>query len=811
MNALLEVLTRAHDKPLLLSLVAATAGSLVARVTLGRSCDASRWGRLAWLAAATAGFLAGTLATYVLTVRAMFPYLDPVSDLLANPAGSVVAALGAAAGLGIATHARSGYRDLLFAGAVLAGGIACMLFLDLSSLAQPHRLAWELLPVTGTVLLTALLCGLGLVGMGHRGTPMQYIQGASCLAAAQVVLSLASLTSILSFSDWLAESGNSASLATEPIVAVVSACGFVVAGLGLTGAALDHRAAQLNQREGDRLRQLADSALEGILIHRDGRVMDANAAFCQLAGAPLQAVRGRAMDTLFRLPGDTAPWAVIAAGARDRHEIELLSAAGAPVPVEVIAHSIHYRDGPVQVLAVRDIRERREAEDRIRHLAHHDALTGLANRSLLREQLGQVLGAHLRMGEPFAVICLDLDRFKAVNDTLGHSAGDQVLVQVAARLRGCTRAHEMVARTGGDEFVLLQTGVPQPQSVTSFADRLIAAVSAPFDLDGKQASIGASIGIAVCPQDGNDIEDLLGKADLALYRAKSQGRGVSCFFEPAMETRMREQRRLERDLRLALGTDQIALHYQPQYDCAGVPKLVGFEALMRWTHPERGRISPAQFIPVAEEAGLIAPLGLWALERACADAMTWPSDCRVAVNLSAAQLRAGNLPAAVARILRRTALPASRLELEVTESLLIGNPEEALRALAGLKTLGVRIALDDFGTGYSSLSYLQRFPFDKLKIDKSFIDGLETTAGSRSIVEAILAMSRSLHLDVTAEGVETNEQLAILRALSCGTIQGFLLGRPMPLKEAASLFAAKLPDQSTSSCPDKILVQHCNG
>ena len=793
MSAVLELLTRGHDTPLmLLALLSAAIGSLASRFALNQRNGAGRWPRNAWFAAAVASSVASTLAIYVLMVWAIFPYLEPARDLLAHPAGPVVAAFGAVVGLGVATHARPGYRDLLFAGAILAGSTACMLFMNLSSLAEPHRLAWELLPVTGTVLFASVLCGLGLVGTNLRGTPMQHVQGGSCLAAAQIVLSLASLTSILSFSDWLLETSQ-ASLATEPVVVVITACGLVLCGLGLIGAALDHRVGQLNQRESDRMRQLADSALEGILIHRDGLVLDANAAFCQLAEMQLEAVRGCEVGALFRSPIDVTRWAGVA-GMQDRQEIELLPMAGTAVPVEVITRNIRYRDGPVQVIAVRDIRERRQAEDRIRHLAHHDALTGLANRTLLRERLVQALSGHHRNGEPLVVICLDLDRFKAVNDTFGHPVGDDLLTQVAARLRNCTRVHETVARTGGDEFVILHTGGPQPQSAAALAARLIASVSARYDVNGNQASVGASIGMAICPQDGTDAEELLAKADLALYRAKAEGRGIACLFEPAMEARMREKRRLERDLHEAIGTDQIALHYQPQYDCSDAPKLVGFEALMRWTHPERGRISPVQFIPAAEEAGLISPLGLWALEQACTDAAHWPRHCRVAVNLSAAQFRTCNLPDDVSRVLARTGLPASRLELEVTESLLIDNPENALRVLAELKTLGVRIALDDFGTGYSSLSYLQRFPFDKLKIDKSFVDGIAKTAGSRSIVEAILAMCRSLRLEVIAEGVETPQQLAILQAMSCVNVQGYLLGRPMPLSQAQDLFAARIPE-----------------
>ena len=789
MTALAELLARGHDlRLLLLAMAVAGASSFAARGAMARQAGKPHWRRWAWLVAAAAGFGLGGLATYVLTVWSVFPYLDPLGDLLANLNSPLVAMGGAMAAFGAATHARPGYRDPLFAGAILAGGAACTLFLNLSSLARPHHLAWELLPVTCTVLLAAALCGLGLVELQSRETWLTRVQRASCLAAAQLVLTLSSLTNILSFSDWLEETDKAASLATEPIVIVITACGLVVVGLSLAGAGMDQRASSLARREGERMRQLADSALEGILIHRNGRVIDANAAFCLLTQAPLALVRTRCVADLFHLAVDASPpWADAVRDAPARQEVELLTSDGTALPVEVFARTISYRDGPAGVIAVRDIRERRAAEDRIRHLAHHDGLTGLANRMLFQERLGQALAASARTGEAFAVMCLDLDRFKAVNDTLGHQAGDLLLMQVAARLRACAGPGDTVARTGGDEFVVLQAGGPQPHAAAGLAARLVQAIAAPFDLGGKQDSIGASIGVALCPQDGSDAEQLLNKADVALYRAKSQGRGTSCFYEPAMDAHLRQQRRLEQDLKLALGTRQLEMHYQPQYLCGGSGALVGFEALMRWNHPERGRVSPADFVPVAEESGLIVPLGLWTLEQACTDALAWPDHCRVAVNLSAAQFRGGQLPAAVADVLARSGLPARRLELEVTESLLIKNFDQALETLQRLKDLGVRIALDDFGTGYSSLSYLQRFPFDKLKIDKSFIDALESAKGGQAIVAAILAMSRSLSLDVTAEGVETVEQLSILRSMGCGTIQGYLLGRPMSADQVRSL------------------------
>lgn len=780
MTSLYETLALGRDLRLvLLALLVAGAASCAAQHMMPRWAAAS-WPRRKWPAVAGV-FGVGTWLTYVLMVLGLFPDLDPAADWWTNAQGVALAGGGGVLAVRIAARGRSGYRGLLLAGAVLAGATACTVFLGLSSLTRPHRLAFELLPVTGTVLAAAVLGGLGLASAARPRGALQQVQGAFCLAAAQVVPVAAGLASILSFSDWLTEADKPASLATEPVAVVLAACGLVVVLLVIAGSAADHHLAMRAERESERLRQLADGAMEGILIHRAGLVLDANTAFCDLVGAPLAAVRGRPVSELFAVPsGQCAPWEASGPGTgRARQEVEVHAPEGA-VPVEALSRGITYKEQPAQVLAVRDIRERRAAEERIRHLAHHDGLTGLANRTLFGERMEHALAAAGRTGGVVAVLCLDLDRFKAVNDTLGHAAGDLLLQQVAARMLAAVREGDTVARMGGDEFVVLQAGGRQPHAATALAERLIEALCRPFDLRGQQACIGTSIGIALCPRDGANAGELLKSADVALYRAKTQGRGVSRLYEPDMDAVVRERQSLEHDLRAAVGTDQLKMHYQPIFSCGGDRAVVGFEALMRWTHPRRGQVSPADFIPLAEETGLIVPLGRWALEAACREAACWPARCRLAVNLSPLQFRGGQLPATVADILERTGLAAGRLELEVTENLLIGDTAQALTSLRGLKALGVRIALDDFGTGYSSLSYLRRFPFDKLKIDRSFIQALCDDAGARAIVEAILAMSCSLKLDVTAEGVETPDQLAALQAMSCATVQGFLLGRPMP-------------------------------
>jgi diguanylate cyclase (GGDEF)-like protein len=452
-----------------------------------------------------------------------------------------------------------------------------------------------------------------------------------------------------------------------------------------------------------------------------------------------------------------------------------------------------------------DITDRKRAEQRVDFLAHHDAMTGLPNRVLLSDRLSQVLTHTSRSGKSVAALTLDLDRFKEINDTYGHDAGDRVLIQAADRLRASVRATDTLARIGGDEFVVIQCEAQQPEAAIELARRLVHALALPFDVGNKDVAIGGSVGIALFPGNGATAAELLKNSDIALYRAKADGRATFRLFEPEMDFELRERRSIEQDLRQAIGTDQLSLHFQPQFT-SDTKIITGFEALLRWKHPVRGDISPAVMIPIAEASRLIVELGAWVIEAACTAAMTWPVPHRIAVNLSAAQFRDGDLPAVVETILHQTGLPAWRLELEVTESLLIGSADLALEALRALKRLGVSIALDDFGTGYSSLSYLRLFPFDKIKIDKSFIRGLGEDPSAISIVDAILAMGRSLHMDVIAEGIETEQQLAILRGQHCAEVQGFLLGRPIPADAVGRYIEQAAPATQRAIAPRLVLA-----
>jgi diguanylate cyclase (GGDEF)-like protein len=449
-----------------------------------------------------------------------------------------------------------------------------------------------------------------------------------------------------------------------------------------------------------------------------------------------------------------------------------------------------------------DITEQRRSEVKIEYMAHHDSLTDLANRVLLNERLEHALGRRIHREEMVAVHHLDLDQFKAVNDTFGHLAGDKLLKIVADRLRGLVRETDTIARMGGDEFVIVQGPIRDPADATSLAQRIIVLMSEPYDLDGHQAVIGASIGIAVGPGDGLRPDKLLRNADLALYRAKGDGRGTFRFFEPAMDLQMQTRRIMEQDLRKALPAGEFELYYQPVVNLAS-NEISGFEALIRWNHPEKGIVAPAAFIPLAEEIGFIVPLGEWVIRQACATAAQWPGDLHVAVNISAVQFRSPGLMQVIVGALAASGLQPTRLEIEITETVLLQNKETTLALLHQLRALGIRIAMDDFGTGYSSLTYLQCFPFDKIKIDRSFVKDITENTGSLNIVRAVAALANGMGMTATAEGVETSEQLDKITSEGCTEMQGYLFSRPLPVHEIERLF---LSGREPRKAPGRIVA-----
>ena len=463
-----------------------------------------------------------------------------------------------------------------------------------------------------------------------------------------------------------------------------------------------------------------------------------------------------------------------------------VKADGSLIDLAIYSRQLAYGDEPAVLLALMDITERKRAEMRLTFMAHHDGLTGLPNRNSLRQRLDEMLLQTRRSSEKVAVLFLGIDHFKAVNDTLGHGVGDKLLRGVARRLRSMLREEDAIARLASDEFAIIQSGITRPEDVVVLARRLLEAIDEPYLLDGHSVVIGASIGIAVAPGDGEDSERLLKNADMALSRAKNESRGTFSFFESGMDARAQARRKVEIDLRPAIQNDALRPYYQPLIDLAS-GRINGFEALVRWPHPERGMISPAEFIPVAEDTGLINALGTQILRRACIDAAAWPDAVRVAVNLSPLQVRAGNLLSVVMDALKQSGLPAKRLELEITETLLLEKSAGVLATLHALRALGVHISMDDFGTGYSSLSYLRSFPFDKIKIDQSFVRDLDANRDAQAIVRSIISLGKGLGVTITAEGVETEAELSCLRSEGCHEAQGFLFSRARPNTEIVEL------------------------
>ena len=436
-----------------------------------------------------------------------------------------------------------------------------------------------------------------------------------------------------------------------------------------------------------------------------------------------------------------------------------------------------------------EIADREESQARSQYLAYHDSLTGLGNRLLFKEQLEEALTDDSVASHPLAVLFLDLDGFKAVNDTLGHSIGDLLLKSVAAKLRDILPRTDRIARLGGDEFAILQISAAQPGSSIALAKKIIEVVGQPNSIDGHDVTVGASVGIAIARPGDMNTDNFLKSADLAMYSAKSDGRGTYRMFDPEMDAIVQARRLLERDMRTALAQDGFRLFYQPLVNLQ-TKKVTAFEALMRWQHPERGMVPPSDFIPVAEEMGLIVQLGEWALRQACAEATEWPDGICVSVNLSPLQFAKGNLVSSVMSALASAGLPASRLELEITESVLLEKSERNITILNQLRGLGVRISMDDFGTGYSSIGYLRSFPFDKIKIDQSFVRDLLVDEGSLAIVRAIAGLGVSFGMITTAEGVETEEQMRCLNLEGCIEVQGYLYSRPVPANEIVGVLAS---------------------
>ena len=531
-----------------------------------------------------------------------------------------------------------------------------------------------------------------------------------------------------------------------------------------------------------RFRDVAEASSDWIWeTDRELRFTYLSARFCEVTGVAAASLLGKTLDQFFSAGVSGDGQLRVDTQLRQTFDLRCTyrDASGEPKICRLAGRRIEDERAVFQGYrgTAADITAEVEAHSRANHLALHDALTELPNRLMLRDCLDAALAGVRRHRSQAAVLCVDLDHFKEVNDTLGHGVGDLLLREVAQRLRSSVREKDTVARLGGDEFAIVQVSRDQPAAGHALCRRLVKRLSAPFKIDGHELHIGASVGVAVAPSDGHDHEQLLKNADIALYRAKQAGRGTYRFFEAVMDSELQARRALEQDLRQALAKDQFELHYQPLVAIDGYD-LSGVEALLRWRHPERGLVLPGGFISVAEEAGLIVSIGEWVLRTACSQIKQWPG-LRLSVNLSPVQFKHRELVPTIKQVLAETGLDPRRLELEITESVLLYGTDAVLQTLASIKSLGVGIAMDDFGTGYASLAYINSFPFDKIKIDRSFINDLNKKEKANAIVRSVIGLGRSLGMTINAEGVETLEQLSFLTAEGCEQVQGFYFGRPM--------------------------------
>ncbi len=679
---------------------------------------------------------------------------------------------------------------------VVAGGV----LLGLSVTAM-HFCGIMAMQISGTVHLSAddVLYAVGIsfifsiIALSRAevlSTQQRRLQVAGLLAAAVCGLHFVAMTG-LSFEPGLKTVQRAVVLGSQELAVIVGSCSLAILLASLAATLVEQRFAERTITELKRIRMLSDVSQEVLIICRDGVTLQVNAAGMRMFGRTEAAiVGGRTIELISE--ADQLRFLEFQNNQGldlGRREISLKAANGATIPAQFSIGKIDYEGTPADVIAFLDISDRKRDEERIEHLAYHDPLTDLPNRSLLRDRLTHAINTAARPGNFLALLCLDLDRFKQVNDEFGHAAGDELLTLVTKRLREQIRSSDTLARVGGDEFVVVAT-FERLEHVARLAQRLIDALHQPFMLEAGKVEIGVSIGISVYPADGTNQQELMRTADLALYRAKQEQRGTFHYYEAAMDERARVRQRLERDLRCAIDRGEFCLHYQPLVDCL-TGNVEGFEALLRWCHPQRGMIPPLEFIAVAEETGLILPIGQWALQTACAAAVTWAEPYRVAVNISPVQFIKSDLVAIISSALAQTGLPASRLEIEITEGVLMKEPRRATDVLTTLRGLGVSIAMDDFGTGYSSLNYLHAFKFDKLKIDRSFVARLGEAENATMIVRTIIGLAHNLGLLVVAEGVETVMQLEMLRDLKCDQIQGYLLGRPMPMDRPTELIRTR--------------------
>jgi diguanylate cyclase (GGDEF)-like protein/PAS domain S-box-containing protein len=722
-----------------------------------------------WLAVSAISTGFGIWATHFIAMLAFTPGIPSGYNIVLTVLSLVAAILLTGAGLAVSlTH--NWRHGPWIGGAIVAGGIAAMHYTGMAAFEIAGIILWDPVLVAASIVLGAAIGAVALpVGL-HGNNEKWKIGGAVLLTLAICSHHFTAMAAVSIIPDPTMEISPSA-LPAGWLAVGMAIAGLGIIGLALAGVLLDIRDHHRSEREVDRMRDLANASVEGLLVCDGEVIVSVNTSFARLTGLSSANLVGARLESCF--PDQVARTELLSR-SNQTVETELRHLDGSTTPVELILRPIDFAGRPHQVVAVRDLQARKNAEQHIYFLAHHDALTSLPNRSHFNARIDQEIAA-LTPGKSLAVLCLDLDRFKEINDLFGHSAGDKVLQTVASRITAVLGERQMMARLGGDEFAILMPDVANPAAASRLAETILEALRTSDDT--PETHVSTSIGIALCPEDATDRQVLLTHADTALYRAKTEGRNAYRFFEARMGAEVRERRMLEHDLRHAIARDELRLVYQPQQEIQS-GKIIGFEALLRWKHPTHGEISPAVFIPIAEETGAILQIGDWVLKTACREAATWTQPLKIAVNVSAVQLHNAKFVQELHQILLEFGLPPRRLEIEITETALVRDFNRTLGMLRQIKALGICIAMDDFGTGYSSLSTLRAFPFDRIKIDGSFIKSVNSNGQAATIVRAVLGLGRGLGLPVLAEGVETDAELQFLHDELCDEVQGYLLGRP---------------------------------
>ena len=798
-------LTNDHDwRLVVLAGAVCLLASAVAVILFHRAQATNGRTQFVWLALDAAAAGCGIWATHFIAMLAYDPAIGTGYNLAITILSLLIAVLITGAGLAAALL-DLGRWTAAFGGAVVGGGIAAMHYTGMMALEVPGRMTWTPNLVVASIVLGIAFGSFALHFAARRDDWVNTVIATVLFALAILLMHFTAMGAVLVVAD-PTRINDAAVLSPATLSLVIAGIVTIVLGICLVAALSDRQANGKLQQQ----KILLDTALENMsqglcMFDADGRIVLFNERYAKMTGLPTASLRGLSLLDLIKYRKAAGEFVddpqefferVVAAAREGKSNTRVIETSA--------KRALRIIEQPMQeggwVSTLEDITEWREAQAQISHMAHHDALTGLANRTQLVEKLQNALTALPSRGGGIAVHFIDLDRFKSVNDTLGHDGGDFLLKIVAERLRSVTRIDDVVARLGGDEFVVVQTRVNGKDQAEDFARRLATAVTAPIKLREQVIVATVSVGIALAPADGTNPERLLKSADLALYKAKADGRNCIRFFLAEMDTELQERFELERIIREAVLHGRFELHYQPLFEISE-RHLIGFEALIRLPAEDGTLIPPLTFIPIAEDLRLIDKIGAWVLLEACRTAATWPENLTVAVNLSPAQFLEGSVSNIVAAALKETGLAAHRLELEITETLLLGNSKVIMAELQTLKAMGVAIVMDDFGTGYSSLSYLWRFPFDKIKIDRSFMQGFDGSGRDvKTVVKTIIALGRELNMRVTVEGVETATQAAFLDKADGDQAQGFFFGRPVPAAEVSASILADFRKHSALSC-----------